>query len=260
MYNSAEVKKVPAVTVIMPAYNAERFIGQAIGSVQAQTFTDWQLLVIDDGSRDGTCDVVQALAEQDSRICLLRNEQNMGVAKTRNRGFDLCKSPYVALLDSDDLWHPGKLQRQLELMAQSGAEICYCSYGIVGADGNRAKPDYLVPEQVGFKKLLKENVIGCSTVVLASRLLEKYRFETSLHHEDYALWLRMLRDGCAAAGCREVLANWRLIENSRSFDKRKSACSRWEIYRNYMGLPLGQSLWAFGHYAFSSVKKYFLPG
>ena len=115
-----------------------------------------------------------------------------------------------------------------------------------------------MPEQVDFCGLLKENVIGCSTVMLRRRSTAQYRFETKLHHEDYALWLRLLDDGIRAVGCTEVLVRWRLVENSRSFDKRKSAHSRWVIYRDYMKLPLHQSLWAFGNYAFASVKKYFL--
>lgn len=254
----SENDNTPRVTVIMPAYNAERFIEEAIRSVMGQTVGDWELLVIDDGSRDGTCAVAQRLAAEDPRIRLLRNDTNMGVARTRNRGFDLCRSPYVALLDSDDAWHPEKLERQLTRLEESGADLCYTSYGIMGIRSQKVRADYLVPEQADFKRLLKENVIGCSTVLLKTGLVRQYHFETDLHHEDYALWVRLLHDGFRAAGCAEVLTQWRLVENSRSFDKRKSARSRWVIYRDYLKLPLHESLWAFGNYAFASVKKYFL--
>lgn len=248
----------PKITVIMPAYNAERFIEPAIRSVMTQTVTDWELLVIDDGSRDGTCAVVETLSAEDSRVRLLRNDKNMGVANTRNRGLALCHGEFAAFLDSDDIWLPEKLQKQLDLLESSGASLCYTSYGIMDAEGNRSRGDYLVPAKADFRKLLKENVIGCSTVMLRRPVAENYRFETNLHHEDYALWLRMLKDGVQVAGCTDVLVRWRLVENSRSFDKRKSAHSRWVIYRDYMKLPLHQSLWAFGNYALASVKKYFL--
>ena len=254
----SENYKAPMITVIMPAYNAERFIEEAIRSVMGQTVADWELLVIDDGSQDGTCAVGEQLAAEDPRIRMLRNDANMGVAKTRNRGFDLCRSSYVALLDSDDVWHPEKLERQLARLGESGADLCYTSYGIIDAQSQKAKADYVVPEQADFKRLLKENVIGCSTVMLKTEVVKKYHFETDLHHEDYALWVRLLHDGFRAAGCAAVLVQWRWVQNSRSFDKRKSACSRWVIYRDYMKLPLHQSLWAFGNYAFASVKKYFL--
>ena len=248
----------PKVTVIMPAYNAARFIEDAIRSVMAQTVSDWELLVIDDGSRDDTCKVVEKLAAEDSRVKLLRNEQNMGVANTRNRGLSLCRGEFAAFLDSDDIWLPEKIRNQLDLLEKTGASLCYTAYGIMDVDGNPSRGDYLVPDTADFRKLLKENVIGCSTVMLRRKDTECYRFETTLHHEDYALWLRMLKDGLRAAGCTQVLVRWRLVENSRSFDKRKSAHSRWVIYRNYMKLPLHQSLWAFGNYAFASIKKYFL--
>ena len=258
MDNIVENREQPKITVIMPAYNAEQFIEAAIRSVMAQTVTDWELLVIDDGSRDGSCAVVEMLAAQDPRVRLLRNEQNMGVANTRNRGLSLCRGQFAAFLDSDDIWLPDKLEKQLQLLENTGAELCYTSYGIMDAQGTPSRGDYLVPAKADFGKLLKENVIGCSTVLLRQQTAQNYRFDTGLHHEDYALWLRMLKDGVRAAGCTEVLVRWRLIENSRSFDKRKSARSRWIIYRDYMKLPLHQSVWAFGNYAFASVKKYFL--
>ena len=248
----------PKVTVIMPAYNASPFIEAAVRSVMAQTVTDWELLVIDDGSRDDTCKIVQALSAEDSRVHLLKNEQNMGVANTRNRGLSLCRGQFAAFLDSDDIWLPEKLQKQMDLLENTGAALCYTSYGIMDAEGKQSRGDYLVPGKADFRKLLKENVIGCSTVMLRRQVADRYRFETGLHHEDYALWLRMLKDGVQAVGCTAVLVRWRLVENSRSFDKRKSAHSRWVIYRDYMKLPLHQSLWAFGNYAFASVKKYFL--
>ena len=254
----SEICTQPKVTVIMPAYNAAQFIEAAIRSVMAQTVNDWELLVIDDGSRDDTCQIVEQLAAGEPRVQLLRNEKNMGVANTRNRGLSLCRGEFAAFLDSDDIWLPDKLQKQLDLLESTGAALCYTAYGIMDAAGAQSRGDYLVPGKADFRKLLKENVIGCSTVMLRRQVTEQYRFETTLHHEDYALWLRMLRDGIRAVGCTEVLVRWRLVENSRSFDKRKSAHSRWVIYRDYMKLPLHQSLWAFGNYAFASVKKYFL--
>lgn len=246
----------PIVSVIMPAYNSRRFIAQAIASVQAQSVTDWELLVIDDGSQDDTCAIVETLAAQDRRVRLIRNEQNMGVAATRNRGFDLCRGQYVALLDSDDVWYPHKLQRQLELLERTGADIAYCSYAIVDEEGLQAKSDYTIPEQVDFDGLLRENVIGCSTVVLRRGILESHRFRTDFYHEDYVLWLDLLRTGHRAAGCSETLVAWRLIANSRSYDKRRSAFNRWRIYRQYLQLPLGKSMVAFASYAAASLRKY----
>lgn len=246
----------PGVCVIMPAYNAGRFIEEAIRSVMGQTFRNWELLVIDDGSKDNTVETVQRLCREDPRITLLRNPQNMGVARTRNRGLQLCDGRYAALLDSDDVWHPEKLERQLRLAENTGAELIYSSYAIMDEQGEPARGDYLVPAKTDFSAILRENVVGCSTVLLSPEVAAKYRFETDYHHEDYVLWLQLLKDGYQAAGCTEVLTWWRYIENSRSFDKRKSAKSRWRIYREYLKLSSLQSAWAFCGYAVASLKKY----
>lgn len=246
----------PMISVIMPAYNAASYIEEAIRSVQSQTLSDWELLVIDDCSTDDTCAVVERLAQQDSRIILIKNETNKGAAGVRNQGFELCRGEFVALLDSDDVWLPEKLSLQLDKLQKSGAHFCYTSYGVMDAEGNPAKKDYTVPEETDFEKLLKENVIGCSTVLMRREICEKYRFNTDFFHEDYLLWLQLLHDGYTAAGCSEVLTKWRYIETSRSFNKWQSAKNRWKIYRDYLRLPLLKSLRVFGSYVFASLKKY----
>ncbi|MBR5453815.1 MAG: glycosyltransferase [Clostridia bacterium] len=249
---------VPAVSVIMPAYNAEQFIEDAVRSVLDQTITDLELIVIDDCSRDGTRAVLERLAAEDSRIVFIKNPENMGVAKTRNRGLDICRGRYVAFIDSDDVWHSRKLECQISLMEQSGAELSYCSYSIIDENGEKIKKDYLVPEHITFKSMLRENVIGCSTAVITARAAEKYRFNPNCYHEDFVLWLELLRDGYGAVGCREVLADWRLLRGSRSFDKVNSAKKRWYIYRKHLKLSFLTSAAAFVSYGFSGIKKHFI--
>lgn len=252
-----EKSKQPLVSVIMPAFNAAQYIEEAVRSVMNQTVPDWELFILDDCSSDDTAEIAARLAAEDQRITLIRNEKNMGVARARNRGFDLCRGAYVALIDSDDAWLPEKLEKQLQRLQETGADFSYCSYAIVGSDSKTVKPDYLVPGITTFDSLLRENTIGCSTVLLSREIVDKYRFETDFYHEDYVLWARLLQDGYRAAGCTEVLVNWRFIENSRSFNKKKAARNRWRIYRDYLKLPLGKRLWAFGGYATASLKKYY---
>ena len=246
----------PLVTVIMPAYNAERFLEEAVASVVNQTVTDWELLILEDCAKDGTLALAQALAARDSRITVLPNKENMGVARTRNRGFDLARGKYVALLDSDDVWHPEKLEKQIARLEETGADLSYTSYAIVDVEGNKCKADYLVPEVVTYKSQLTKNAIGCSTVMLRGSLLDQYRFATDYYHEDYVLWIQLLRDGHKADGCREILTDWRYVENSRSFNKVKAAKNRWRIYRDYLKMPLHERLCAFAVYAVTSVIKY----
>lgn len=247
----------PLVTVIIPAYNCENFIKATIQSVIDQTYENWRLIVIDDESKDSTCEIVNKLTEKDDRIQLIRNPVNMGVAKTRNRGLDFSQGDYVAFLDSDDVWHSDKLSKQIEKMQLTGADFSYTSYNIINIEGNCSKNAYIVPEEITFNKLLEENVIGCSTVVLSSEIAKKYRFVSDFYHEDYCLWLDILKDGYKPAGCAEPLVDWRFIRNSRSFDKRNSAKKRWKIYREYLGLSLINSSVQFLKYAINGIRKYY---
>ena len=250
-------KNQPLVSVVMPVYKARDFVEEAIRSVMAQTVTDWELLIIDDCSPDDSYDLANALAERDERIRLIRNERNMGVARTRNRGIELSRGKYIAFLDSDDIWYPTKLAAQIELLEQTGAALSYCSYRIVDAGGKPVKPDYLVPSRVSYEDLLKENVVLCSSIVVPAELAKKLRFNTDFYHEDYVFLLDILKEGHMAAGCTEIQAAWRYMEDTRSFDKRKAALNRWRIYRDYLKLPLPKSAWVFSCYAFAGVRKYF---
>ena len=249
--------KQPLVSVIMPAYNAEKYIEKAIMSVVNQTYTNWELIVIDDGSKDSTSEIVEKLVKKDERIAFFANEKNMGVARTRNRGFDLAKGEYVALLDSDDIWLEEKLEKQLVLFTETDADIVYTSYGIIDVEDKKYKENYLVPPQTDFEKMLGENHIGCSTVLLKKSVTEKYRFNENFYHEDYVLWMQLLKDGYKACGLTEVLVQYRFYPGSRAANKIKSAQKRWIIYREYLDLPFVKSVVSLVNYMLAGIKKYF---
>ena len=245
----------PLVSVIMPAYNAERYIEEAIVSVRSQTYTNWELIILDDCSTDRTAEIAEHFAGLDPRIRLLRNPQNMGVARTRNRGLDLAAGQWVALLDSDDVWHSDKLEKQLMLAEKSGADIIYCSYSLMGENGEHLS-DFIVPEITTYDNMLKESVLSCTTVLLRRAMLSCHRFSPAYYHEDYALWLALLRAGCKAAADQEILADYRIVKGSRSNDKLKAAKNRWLIYRKVEKLSLLKSIHVFAVYAFNGLVKY----
>ena len=245
----------PLVSVVMPAYNAETYISEAIRSVQSQTYTNWILLVIDDCSTDHTAEIVQTFANADDRIRLFRNAHNLGTAKTRNRGFELSEGEWVALLDSDDMWHTDKLEKQLAAALRSGAEIIYCSYSLVQCDGQKIS-DYIVPEQTSYNDMLKESVLSCSTTLLTKDIVDQNRFSPDYYHEDFAYWLQLLKRGYTTSACREPLADYRIVKGSRSYSKVQSAKNRWKIYRKVEKLSLMKSLSVFLAYAVRGVKKY----
>jgi len=246
----------PVVSVVMPAYNCRSYIRQAVESVMGQTFSDWELLIINDCATDDTLAVARELAAGDPRIRVLSNEKNLGVSKTRNRGIAEAKGKYIAYLDSDDVWLPEKLEKQLALMERTGATLCYCSYAIIDKDGNPSKADYISPETVTYEELLRENVIQCSSIVLPAEVARKYPFTSEFYHEDYVLSLSVLRDGYTAAGCTQVLSQYRHIEGSRSANKVQAAKNRWIIYRDHLHLPLGKRIGVFLSYVTAGLRKY----
>lgn len=255
MYTDAQ-ETVPLVSVIMPAYNAEQFIEEAINSVCAQSITAWELIIIDDGSMDHTVDCIRTYVEKDSRIRLVINENNMGVAKTRNRGLKLVRGKYVALLDSDDYWKPQMLEKMIARAEETQADIIYCSYELVDEEGIKVCNDFFVPLETTFEESLVRSVITCSTVLLTSEFTHKNCFPTNMYHEDIALWFQALRDGAIARGVNDVLATYRQRENSRSASKLRSAYRRWKIYREHLKLSFCKSIWVMSQYAYWGVVKY----
>ena len=246
----------PLVSVIMPAYNAAPFIEEAIASVIAQTVADWELIVIDDCSTDDTVQIVSAFVRQDPRIQLLTNASNMGVAKTRNRGLELCRGQYVALLDSDDYWKPRFLEKMLERAEQTGADIIYCSYELVDEQGKKVCNDFIVPLETTFEESIVRSVILPSASLITSDIAMESRFPTNMYHEDIALWFQLLKNGKKARGVPTVLVSYRQRANGRSANKILSACRRWTIYRKHLGMPLGKSIVTMVRYGLLGIKKY----
>ncbi len=248
--------KQPLVSVIMPAYNAEEFLEEAIASVQAQTVTDWELLVIDDCSRDATSEIVRTIAGKDPRVKLLQNEKNLGAAGSRNRGLDIFRGQYVALLDSDDYWYPKMLEKMIARAEDTGADIIYCAYELVDEDGKKVCNDFRVPEKTSFRESIVRSVITCSTVLVTGDLAKNHRFPLGIYHEDIALWFQILRDGGQARGVDEVLAAYRQRSGSKTANKLTSAWRRWIIYRKHLELSFFRSLWVTARYAYYGLLKF----
>lgn len=246
----------PLVSVIMPAYNAEPYIEEAVLSVLNQTVSDLELIVIDDGSMDRSREIVEDLAKRDCRVRLIANEENMGVAKTRNRGLDICKGKYVALLDSDDYWQSRMLEKMVARAEETKADIIYCSYAIVDEKGKKLCNDFIVPEETDFEKSIIRSVITCSTVLITKELANENRFPTNIYHEDIALWFQILRDGGIARGVTDVLAAYRQRDGSKTANKLKSACRRWIIYRKHLKLPILQCIQVMIQYAYYGLIKF----
>src|SRR5699024_4408284 len=167
------------------------------------------------------------------------------------------RGKYIALLDNDDLWIEDKLERQLAL-AEKGADIVYCSYDFIDDQNNLIKKPFIVPKRTNFNKMLASNVISCSTSFIKTELMQAHPFNPEFYHEDYVLWMELLRVCPTAYGDEKVLMHYRQVEGSRSNKKGNAAKERWNIYRKALNLNIVTSAWAFVRYAVNGLMKYYL--
>lgn len=245
------------ISVVMPNYNGRRFVEQAIDSVLNQTYQNFELIVVDDCSNDDSLSLIEHKAQSDNRIRVIALEHNAGVANARNVGIKEAKGEYIALLDNDDLWTEDKLERQLAL-AQKGADIVYCSYDFIDEENNSIKKPFIVSQETNFNKMLASSVISCSTSFIKTELMQAHPFNSDFYHEDYVLWMELLRVCPTAYGDQKVLMHYRQVTGSRSNKKGNAAKERWNTYRKALKLNIVTSAWAFVRYAVNGVMKYYL--
>ncbi len=241
------------ISIVMPAYNAAQHIEQSIESVLKQSYTNWELIIVDDYSVDDTYKIVEKLCLNEKRIKLLRMNENSGVAMARNFAISMSRGKCIAFLDSDDLWLPDKLEKQLNLMQEKKAVISYTAYRQFSMEkvGNLVS----VPEQVTYKQLLKGNVIGCLTVMLDKERLGNLKMKNA-RHEDYILWLDILKKGNIAYGLQEDLARYRKSETSLTSNKKRSALWTWQVYRQHQELSFFASIYYFIFYVCKGLLKH----
>lgn len=246
----------PLISVIMPAFNAEKTIKESIDSVLKQTYNKLELIIIDDYSNDSTPEIVQHISKLDSRIILLQNSKNLGVSETRNYGVSKASGDWIAFLDSDDLWAPEKLEKQVTvLLDEPSTDLIFTGSAFINYKGNYSMYQLRVPSQILYRTLLKQNLISCSSVLVRKVLLEEFKMKNDGMHEDYAVWLQILRAGNRAYGLDEPLLIYRLSRLSKSGNKRKAAKMTYRVYR-YIGLNPLIATYYFFWYILKNVKKY----
>lgn len=243
----------PLVSVIMAAYNAEETIGRAIQSVLDQTYRNFELIVINDCSIDGTVDVVREY--HDDRIRLISNDQNSGVSYTRKHGMEAANGEWIAVLDSDDAWMPDKLEKQLMLQAEKKADLVFTGSAFMTSNGNPMEWTMHVPLEISYRQLLKQNLISNSSVLVRKSLyVENYTIGDQMH-EDFAIWLKLLKKGKTAYGIDEPLLVYRLSSTSKSSNKLKAARMNWNTYRA-VGLNVIAAFYYECWYILNGLLKY----
>ena len=247
-------RKRPQVSVLMPVFDAAATLAASVQSIQAQTDPDWELLLIDDCSRDGSPDLARRLAQGDPRIRLLQMPRNSGAAAARNHGLAAARGRFIAFLDADDLWRPDKLAHQLAFHRRTGAALSFTGYArVCGAGGALIRT---VPARDGlpYHRLLRHNPIGCLTAIYDTSICGKVEMPEFRRQHDYALWLRLVRRHGPARGLNEDLAIYRVRRQSLSSDKRAAAADIWRVLRRQERLPLPRAAWFFSHYAWHGLR------
>lgn len=243
------------VSVVMPAYNCAKTIAQAIDSVLIQE-VPLELIVVNDCSPENL-DGVMAQYEGDSRVVYVKNESNLGAAASRNKAVTLAKGQYVAFLDSDDYWLPGKLEKQLQAIKDSGAVLCCTARELMTPEGELTGRIIPVSQKITYRDLLLQNSIGCSSVLMLADVAKAYPMHHEDSHEDYIMWLEVLKKHGFACGINEPLLKYRLSTTGKSGNKLKAAKMTFKVYR-YMGFGMAKSCLCFISYALHGVMKYAL--
>jgi teichuronic acid biosynthesis glycosyltransferase TuaG len=243
------------ISIITPIYNDGKYIEETIRSVISQTYEDWEMIVIDDDSKDDGPELVQRIANTDSRIRLISMPENVGAARARNRGIEEACGRYIAFIDGDDVWKNEKLECQLDFMKRKKVGFSYTSYSIVSEDGVLLKRKVSIPNLLDYKGLLKNTAIGCSTVMIDKRVFGDFRMPDKRAGQDTATWLMLLRTGECAYGFDEILASYRLVKGSVSSNKFGALKRTWKTYRDFENLSLLFSIYCFIQYIFNASRR-----
>lgn len=241
------------VSVVMPAYNCGKYIKEAIESVLIQE-VPLELIVIDDCSSDGTEDIVQEFSSE-QRVIYIKNQQNQGVAASRNIGIKQACGKYIAFLDADDYWLPNKLLLQVQLMEQKQAVLSSTGRELMDEDGKSSGKIIGIPAEITYKDLLKGNVLNTSGVMVLASVAREFPMGQDYLHEDYIMWLSILKKHNIAYGINEPLLKYRVMKGTKSANKFRSAKMTFGVYR-HIGLNFFQSCYYFACYAIKGVLKY----
>lgn len=243
------------VSIIMPMHNSEAYLTEAIDSVIAQTYTNWELIIIDDSSTDRSVEIAKEYANKDIRISLHACPKHTGLPGTpRNLGINYAKGQYIAFLDSDDIWLPEKLNQQLPFFKDVRTAVVYSDYEKIDEYSHRSARIITAPEYIDYKHLLYGNVIGNLTGIFDIKKVGKNYF-IDIHHEDYAFWLSILKKGYIARNTQTITALYRERSNSVSSKKWKNITWQWNIYRNIEHISFIRSLFYLFFYAIKALQK-----
>ena len=249
---------MPQISIVVPVYNAENYIRQTVDMVRKQTFTDWELILVEDCSKDNSAEVLRSLESelQDARIRVIYKEKNEGAAKARNTGIDAANGRYLAFLDADDIWMEDKLEKELAFMQEKHAAFVFTAYEFGDENAVGTGKIVKVPDTLTYKKALSRTIIFTSTTMFDLSILGKDMVKMpAVPSEDTATWWRILREGYTAYGYPEVTTIYRRPPQSLSSNKGTAIYRIWYLYREVEKLPVITSMFYFVGWAFRATLR-----
>lgn len=244
------------VSIITPTFNSEKYIRETINSVQSQTYSNWELILVDDFSKDRTISVIKEIQKLDSRIHLIESNANSGPAVSRNKGIAKASGKYMTFLDADDIWFSGFIENSINTIKSTGVHFVFSSYKRSNENLEFVYSDFIVPQKVTYSDILKTNSISCLTAFLDIEALGKKYMPEVYKRQDMGLWLRYLKEIPFAYGIQETMAIYRIRENSLSRKKSNLIKYQWQFYRKVEKLSIVDSGYYMLHWAVRGFLKY----
>lgn len=244
------------VSVIMPIYNAEKYLADTLNSIFSQDYKDIEIVLVDDCSKDNSANIIMEYQKEHPQIVYYLQEKNMGAGAARNKALELAKGQYVAFLDSDDIWLPDKINRQIELMKKTDSPFSYTAIEMMDEKGETIKGKRKIKETCNYKYLLHNTIIATSSVVIDRTVLGDFRMPLRRGGQDYATWLMLLRGGAVARGINETLVRYRVASGSLSSNKFKSIKQVWEIQTQDEKINKFSAFFHVMCFGFNALKKY----
>lgn len=245
------------VSIITPVYNSERFLSQTIESVLGQTYTNWEMLIINDGSTDRSEEIANEYALKDARIKVF-SQPNSGCAAARNNGIRRAEGRYIALLDADDLWENYFLESQLQLLKDKHCQLVFGAHKRINENNEEVLQPFHPPEHITYNELLKTCVISCLTGLYDTVPYGKFylREEFRSLRDDYIYWLEILKHSGTAYSNSAILGSYRMSATSVSRNKLKVIRPQYLVYRRVVGLNVIASLYYLANWAIRGFLKY----
>ena len=244
------------VSIITPTYNSAKYIAETIQSVQKQTFSNWEMIIVDDGSKDNTVEIVQNFMEDDHRVHLIQLNRNCGPAKARNHVIENAKGKYMTFLDADDIWFADFIESSIQTIKKTEIHFVFSSYRRSNENLEFVYSDFIVPNKVTYTDILKTNSISCLTAFIDIEVLGKKTMPEIFKRQDMGLWLKYLKEIPFAYGILEPKAIYRIRENSLSRNKSNLLKYQWQFYREVEKLNVFQSMYYMTHWMYRGFLKY----